>query len=174
MKAFILTYRDFINEARERFSKLRDEYVESDYTPRWKGTPQKYRNIEGNKTLSLLKFIWEAGEEGRSYTEIKKFYYELGRTDGKRSRAEWRDREYVETEREFDPVKDRGFGNTLLYGGDYRQRKTGILVAHCTKNEKGKWMLTDKKLESFFKATKFSELLDKEDFDTLDQLGMID
>jgi len=180
MKTFILTYGDFLNESRERFSTVRDDkYVQTDYVPNWKKEPQRYRNLEGSRPLSMLKFIWESGAEGRSATEIKKFYYELGGTDGKRHRT---DGEYVpgkgyiriEGEREFDPVKDRGIGSTLLYGGEWWGRPTGILHAHCTKNEKGKWILTDKKLKSFFESTKFSELLDKEDFDTLDQLGMFD
>ncbi len=182
MKTFVLTYGDFLNEARERFSRISDDkYVQSEYVPWWKKTPQRYRNIEGSQVLSLLKFIWESGAEGRSATEIKKFYYELGGTDGKRHRTDYG--EYVpgkgsniefEGEREFDPVKDRGLGNTLLYGSDWHGRPTGILQAHCTKNEKGKWMLTDKKLKSFFEATKFSDMLDQDEFDTLDQLGMFD
>jgi hypothetical protein len=183
MKTFVLTYRDFLNEARERFSPIGDDkYVKSEYVPWWKKEPQRYRNIEGSRALSVLKFIWEAGEEGRSATEIQKMYFGLGGTGGKRYRIDYgeydnkerRHKIEFEGEREFDPVKDRGVGTTLLYGSDWDGRPTGILRAHCTKNEKGRWMLTDRKLKSFFEATKFSGMLDQDDFDTLDQLGMFD
>lgn len=181
MKDFVLKYSDFINEARDRFSKIGGDYIETDYTPHWrkieKKGPQKYRNQEGNQRLSLLRFIWEAGEEGRSYTDIKKYLFDLSSTDGKRYREDRDPRTgtYVfKGEREFDPKYDRGLGNTLLYGSDWMGQPTGILQAHCTKNEKGKWMLTDKKLKKYFESVKFSDMLDQDDFNTLDQLGMFD
>lgn len=181
MKTFILTYGDFLNESRERFSTARDDkYVQTDYVPNWKKEPQRYRNLEGSRPLSMLKFIWESGEEGRSARELKKFYYELSSTDGKKHRTDYGDipgKGYgvvFDGEREFDPVKDQGVAGNLLYGGDWWGRPTGILQAHCAKNEKGKWILTDKKLKSFFESTKFSNLLDQDEFDTLDQLGIFD
>ena len=184
MKDYVLRYSDFINDARERFSKIGGDYVESDYTPNWrkidKKGPQRYRNIEGSKSLSLLRFIWEAGEEGRSAGEIQKHYFELGAKDGKRYREDPIEyvpglgTKYNRGEREFNPKLDRGMGATLLYGSDWHGRPTGILQAHCTKNEKGKWMLTDDKLKRYFESTKFSDLLDPEEFDTLSQLGMFD
>lgn len=184
MKDFVLRYSDFINEARERFSKIGGKYVETDYTPYWRKRdskgPQRYRNIEGNVALTLLKFIWEAGEDGRSAGEIKKYYFDLGAKDGKRYREDYigyvpgEGSKFTKGEREYNSTLDRGLGSTLLYGSDYYGKQTGIFQAHCMKNEQGKWVLTDKRLKNYFESTKFSDMLDQDEFDTLDQLGMFD
>jgi len=184
MKNFIFKYEQFVNEAkssRGKFFPRLGNYVESDYTPRWKDTPQRYRNLADHQALGVLRFIWEAGEKGRKMDEIKRFYFGRGDVKGKRYRIDYGDWSPetgtsidFEGEREYDPTKDRGMGSTLFYGSDYWGKQTGILNAHCDKNAQGNWVLTDKKLKKYFDAVKMSDLLDPEEFDALDQLGMFD
>lgn len=181
MNNYVIGFKMF----ESKFSKLADKYIETDYTPRWKETPQRYLNKKDSKKLKVLQFIYDAGEEGRSYGDIQRFYFNLGADEeGKREaydhdQFKWdkkqkkvikipgKGKEY----REYDSSKDRGMGGTLFSGGDWRGRPTGILHAHCTKNEKGKWVLTDSKLIKIFDLI---DIDDEGDVDMLKNLGLFD
>jgi hypothetical protein len=121
-----------------------------------------------------LRYIYDAGEEGRSYTEIQRFYYELeGKT---RDRDEYTEKpgggwDSEKVNREYNSTKDRGIGATMLSGGDYRGLQTGILHAFCTKNDKGKWILSDRKLISIFN---FTDAGDEDDMKLVRDLGLFD
>lgn len=167
MKA--LTFKQFLFE--NRFFDSEGRYVKGDYTPRWreydnKG-PQRYLNKKSNMKLNILKFIYDSGHEGRSYSEIQKFYYDLGADkEGKRLRYNYGERDPKtgiykgagDEYREYDPKNDRGMGSTMLSGRDWSGRPTGILHAHCMKNENGKWVLIDRTLIDLFNDNKAKEL----------------
>lgn len=185
MKA--LTFKQFIFES--KYTKLADKYIETDYTPNWRKDrdmgSQRYLNKADNVKLKILKFIFDSGENGRSFKEIQKFYYNLGAdAEGKKSRYDYG--EYVwnpitqtstkipgkgEEYREYNYKKDRGYGGTMLSGDDYYGKPTGILHAHCKKNEDGRWVLTDKKLKNIFQ---FVDISDDGDIDMIKNLGLLD
>lgn len=180
MKA--LTFRQFLFE--NKFTELAGKYIDTEYTPGWRENagkgPQRYLNKEDNRKLKVLKFIFDSGKEGRSYREIQKFYYDLGADEeGKRSRwnpGEWdpetRTRKGSGDEyREYDPKKDRGMGGTMLSGGDWWGKPTGILHAHCIKNKNDKWVLVDKKLINIFE---FVDISDDGDIEMIRSLGLLD
>ncbi len=170
MKA--LTFKQFLFE--NRFFDSEGRYVKSDYTPSWREYnnmgPQRYLNKENNAKLNVLKFIYDSGHEGRSYSEIQRFYYEYGNVDGKRDRMDYDKRGYVDGKwatirkgkgmehREYDSKRDRGLGATMLSGRDWSGKPTGILHAHCMKNENGKWVLIDRTLIDLFNDNKAKEL----------------
>ena len=158
MSRNILTYLEYINESGKRMLDREGSYVETSYTPRWKDTPQRYLNLESNMTLKVLRYIWESGKEGRRWVDIQRKYFNLAHKGSV----------------EFSPSKDRGYGSNMLYRPEQTNRQTGILHAHCNKNQEGKWVLTDSKLKSYFSAVEFSDLLDPDDFNVIDQLGLFD
>jgi hypothetical protein len=188
MKRDVKRFSDFIKESKktERYFG-KDQYVESDYNPGWRKSqgmgPQRYRNLKNNFKLKLLSYLWESGEEGRSTQDIKRFIYTYGgdfKGKNLRTRDEYsydpKTKEWTtKTEaRPYHSTKDRGIGSTMLYGSDWWGKPTGILYAHCQQKANGNWVLTDKKLKRFFEDVKFSNLLDQDEFDTLDQLGIFD
>jgi len=160
MKRNIQTYIEFINEAKEKkekFSDMHDNYIDTDYQSSLRDNPQRYRNDKSGLALNMLKFIYSAGEKGRKHGEVQRFFYEHGgkersRTDYTLDKTTNQDAR-VTTRRGFDSVKDRGMGSTMLSGGDYWGRQTGILNAHCEKNDSGRWVLTDSKLKSMLDWT---------------------
>jgi hypothetical protein len=177
---------DLFKVFESKFSKLADRYIESDYTPNWKDTPQRYSNFKDSKKLQILQFIFEAGEEGRSYGEIQRFYYKLGANEkGERLRYDADEYKWDPVAKKsivvkkgkgshlrgFDPVKDRGRGTTMLIAGDWHGSQTGILHAHCKKNENGKWVLIDRKLIQIFKLI---DIDDEGDIDMIRNLGLLD
>ena len=79
----------------------------------------------------VLKFIYQSGEKGVRYTDIVRYIVE-----------ELHDRKY---NYEFD----RGYWSSQL-SGTYKQR--GILEEYCTKNKQNRWIISNKKLISYFKS----------------------
>jgi hypothetical protein len=82
----------------------------------------------GKKTDDLLQFIHEAGLEGRRYTDIIRFVYEYSYGKGtytNNNRGYW----------------SGAFKTPTRDAGGY-----GHLVKYLTKNEKGNWILRNKKV----------------------------
>jgi hypothetical protein len=169
----IKTYTEFLNEA-EKYSQAKGQYIDSDYRSRFSETNQKYANLKSNKKLKVLRYIFDAGEAGRSYTDIQRFYYEIdGKTRVRRDYDEYeqgKTTQYKDNDREYNSTKDRGMGATMLSGSDYARHQTGMLHAHATKNADGKWVLTDRKLIGIFN---FSEA-DDDDIKLISDLGLFD
>ena len=98
-----------------------------------------YGKKPSTKSWAILKFIEDAGEEGRSLTEIQKFIYFV--INGAPYGEDWF---YEKT----PSRRSRGYWATALYGGakyDSEENKMiydkGLLGKYCRKNEKGKWVL---------------------------------
>lgn len=89
---------------------------------------------KNTNAYKILKFIFEAGQEGVKFTEIGKFIVEdlKGRV--------------------YDRVLDRGYYATNLYGSGYGQwRNYGLFDLYCKKLENGKWTL-NAETNNFFKS----------------------
>ena len=80
------------------------------------------------KTQKILDFIEEAGPEGRRYTDIIKFAYELTHGEGSYTRE---NRGYWSGGFKTPTPDDRGFGHLMKY---------------ITKNEEGRWILRDSRM----------------------------
>ena len=166
-----LTFNQFVINENDKYSSMDDDYIATSYEPNWRRDEwrseqkhQRYRNVKNSNILKVLKYIFEAGEEGRKYSDIHKFMWHL-EADGKgKRRIRGGDPSWIQGEEDgimhwtpgknklskYDPVKDRGMGGTVLSGGDYIARQTGLLTAHCKRNEDGRWILTDEKLIEMF------------------------
>lgn len=129
----IKTYIEFVNEDVERYSEAHPRYIETEYQSKNNDGKQRILNKKDSIILSILRYIFESGKEGRSYTEIQRFYYEISLPG-----------------HEYNSTRDRGRGSTMFSGGDYPGRPTGILHAYCKKNDNKKWVLTDDRLLDVF------------------------
>lgn len=101
---------------------------------------------KNTNAYKILKFIFDAGPEGVKFTEIGRFLVEelKGRT--------------------YDPIRDRGYYATNLYGYGYGQfRHYGLFDLYCKKLENGKWTLNDE-TKKFFKEEEelYKDLSQKE------------
>ena len=157
----IKTYIEFVNEQKEKYSDNHPRYIDTDYYSPPNDSKQRILNKKDSVKLKILRFIFESGKEGRAYTEIQRFYFEL---DGKtRLRVEYVHSEEEgpsgnivdkftrkETHRGYNSTKDRGMGTTMFYGSDWQGKPTGLLRAYCKKNDNGKWVLTDLNLIDMF------------------------
>ena len=80
------------------------------------------------KTQKVLDFIREAGPEGRKYSEIIKFAYELSYGEGTYSRE---NRGYWSGAFKTPSIDDRGWGHLMKY---------------IVKADNGNWVLRDEKM----------------------------
>jgi len=149
MKNYIRSYSSFINEARTK--QWLDDVTDN------KGNIRNVR-IDNTIKIRVLEFIYEAGKEGRRYTEIVKFIVE----NIKGMVYDWR--------------IHRGYWATNLTGavGFFGGSDTGLLTQYCEKNEKGKWVLTNKKLIDYFMKVDFRGILGDEEREALAELLSID
>ena len=105
---------------------------------------KKPRTIRfGTGQYNTLKWIWQAGEEGKRYTDIQLFLIggEENVAKGTQSRREedydYRTGEYKEVSR--NPLR-----------GHYSTWLSYSMPNYCTKNSRGNWVLTDKNLLAHF------------------------
>jgi len=101
------------------------------------------------KTQKILDFIREAGPEGKRYTDIIKYAYELTHGEGSYDA----DTEPTKTHTYDDGWKSRTGGNPHrgYWSGAFKtpspdDRGFGHLMKYITKNEKGRWILRDEKM----------------------------
>lgn len=132
-----LNFNQFIYEVEsgDKFFTFLGDYVNTDYArPAVPGSGirnhiQRYRNRKDNRFLNVLEFIYKSGSRGRAASEISNLLKSWGLS---------------------------GSGNILYatewpyYEGEDGSRRTGLLRAHCTKKESGRWVLSDNKLKRFF------------------------
>ena len=106
----------------------------------WK-KPQRLR--VGTGQYNVLKWIWQAGEEGRRYTDIQLYLIggKEGVERGPQTRSEtWRDWRTGETvTRQLNPLR-----------GHYSTWLSYYMPHYCTKLENGRWVLTEPKLIQHF------------------------
>lgn len=179
----ISDFSEFITEGTiAQEGKFFDEvgtYVYTDFKKRGdEEKVQRYKNVKTGVALNLLEIIWKSGEEGMRYSDLSRAYFEMSADeDGKRDRdggydyekQEWKPRE----RREYDPTQDRGYGASFLVKDSW-SGQTGILIAHCSKNDQGRWVLTDPILNRLF-ANKYAKESnwDQADVDMFDELGIL-
>ena len=97
----------------------------------------------GKKTDDILQFIFEAGSEGRRYTDIIRFAYEYSYGKGSYDA----DTEPTETKTYGDGWKYRTGGNPHRGYWSGAFTSWGHLRKYLTKNKKRNWILRDKKLD---------------------------
>lgn len=140
-ESYILKYNDYINEKKENMLNV------GRHTPKYNWI---YRNpkerefnlrIDDTTKYKLLKFIYNKGSEGVKYSDVLRYLFE--EIKGK----------------PYDWKKDRGNYSSVLSGEG--GRTLGILQAFCTKNENGKYVLTNRQL-----LDHFNKLKDEGDLDT--------
>ena len=181
----ISDFSEFITEGTiAQEGKFFDEvgtYVYTDFKKRGdEERVQRYKNVKTGVALNLLEMVWKSGKEGIRYSDLSRAYFEMrADEEGKRERLG----EYVgkgEWKREtrgWNPTQDRGFGASFLTGnsGYYSSGgQVGILIAHCGKNDQGRWVLTDPILNRLF-ANKYAKESnwDQGDIDMYDELGIL-
>ena len=105
---------------------------------------KKPRTIRvGTGQYNTLKWIWQAGEEGRRYTDIQLFIIggEENVAKGPQSKRvvdyDYRTQTYREVSR--NPLR-----------GHYSTWLSYSMPNYCTKKENGNWVLTDKNLLAHF------------------------
>ena len=101
------------------------------------------------KTQEILDYIREAGPEGRRYTDIIRFAYELTYGPGSYDA----DTVPTETTTYPDGWKNRTGGNPHrgYWSGAFKTpspdaRSFGHLIKYITKNDAGRWILRDEKM----------------------------
>jgi len=145
MKRNVATYLQFINEARTK------EWMEVEDNL---GKTSNMR-IDDTTKIRVLEFIYESGEEGRRYTDIVKFIIEEIKQMGPYSRDQ-----------------HRGYWSTNLTGagGMFGGPITGLLPRYCKKNENGRWVLANDKLQAYFMKSDFRGMLDDDAMSALKDL----
>lgn len=141
---YINTYNQFINEARTK------EWMEVEDNL---GKTSNIR-IDDTTKIRVLEFIYESGEEGRRYTEIVKYIVE----EIKGMVYNWK--------------IHRGYWSTNLTGGGgmWGGPRTGLLSIYCKKNENGRWVLANDKLQAYFMKSDFRGMLDDDAMSALKDL----
>ena len=145
MKRNVATYSQFVNEARtkEWLDDVDDKF----------GKINRIR-IDDTTKIRVLEYIYESGENGRSYTDIVKFIVEeiKGMT--------------------YDWKKHRGYWATNLTAsvGFWGGKNSGLLTQYCEKNENGRWVLANAKLKSYFMKSDFRGVLDDDAMSALKDL----
>ena len=105
---------------------------------------KKPRTIHvGTKQYDTLKWIWQAGEEGRRYTDIQLFL--LG---GEENVARGTQSKRV-IEYDWETGKEREVSRNPLRG-HYSTWLSWMMPNYCTKNSRGNWVLTDRNLLAHF------------------------
>lgn len=144
MKA--LNFNQFIFEVanEEKFFTFLGDYVPTEHVRKgwsWRSSrqrehAQRYRNQRDSRFLNLLEFIYKAGSEGRSANEVRGLLKSWGLSGGGNIlyATEW------------------GYSSD-----DVGSRRTGVFPAHCTKNSRGKWVLSDTILKKFFYTKELTE-----------------
>ena len=178
----ISNFSEFITEgAISQEGKFFDNvgtYVYTDFKKRGSEEKvQKYRNVKTGIALNLLEIVWKSGKEGMRYSDLSRAYFEMGADrDGKKERHDYdrESREWKSDHRKYNPTHDRGYGASFLVRDSW-QGQTGILVAHCSKNDQGRWILTDPILNELFAAKWAQEEAgwEQSDIDMLDELGIL-
>lgn len=183
----ISDFSEFITEGTmSQEGKFFDEVGTYVYTDFKKGRDQervqRYKNVKTGVALNLLEMVWKSGKEGIRYSDLSRAYFEMrADEEGKRERLGEYDRERRDWKREtrgWNPTQDRGFGSSFLTGnsGYYSSGggQVGILIAHCSKNDQGRWVLTDPILNRLF-ANKYAKESnwDQADIDMFDELGIL-
>jgi len=182
----ISDFSEFITEGTiAQEGKFFDEVGTYVYTDFKKGGDeervQRYKNVKTGVALNLLEIVWKSGEEGTRYSDLSRAYFEMGAdTDGKRERDGGYDHEtqnWKQEHRGWNPTEDRGYGASFLTGnsGYYSSNgQVGILIAHCSKNDQKRWVLTDPILNRLF-ANKYAKdsNWDQTDIDMFDELGIL-
>ena len=182
----ISDFSEFITEGTiAQEGKFFDEvgtYVYTDFKKRGdEEKVQRYKNVKTGVALNLLEMIWKSGKEGTRYSDLSRAYFEMrADEEGKRERYgeyDRENREWRKDHRGWNPTQDRGFGASFLTGnaGYYSSGgQVGILIAHCGKNDQGRWVLTDPILNRLF-ANKYAKAAnwDQGDIDMYDELGIL-
>lgn len=178
----ISDFSEFITEGTiAQEGKFFDEvgtYVYTDFKKRGdEEKVQRYKNVKTGVALNLLEIVWKSGKEGVRYSDLSRAYFEMSADEeGKRERLGEYDRERRDWKREtrgWNPTEDRGYGASFLVKDSW-SGQTGILVAHCKKNTRGRWVLTDPILNRLF-ANKYAKEtdMDQDDIDMFDELGIL-
>jgi hypothetical protein len=98
---------------------------------------KKPRTIRvGTGQYNTLKYIWQAGEEGRRYTDIQLFL--IG------------GEERVARGTQSKRVNDVSFDLQNPERGHYSPWLSYSMPNYCTKNSRGNWVLTDRNLLAHF------------------------
>ena len=153
-------------------------YVYTDFkkpglSSRGKERLQKYRNNKTSVVLNMLDLIYKSGAAGVRYSDLSRLYFELGGDEeGKRDR--YTGVNYSLLNRGWNATEDRGYGAAFLIGTN-NEGQIGILHAHCTKNDKGRWVLTDPILIDLFSSrwAKEEGNWEHSDIDLLGDLGIL-
>ena len=99
----------------------------------------------GTKQYDTLKWIWQAGEEGKRYTDIQLFL--IG---GEENVARGPQSKKV-TSYNFETREEREVLRNPLRG-HYSTWLSYSMPNYCTKNSRGNWVLTDKNLLAHFNS----------------------
>lgn len=136
---------EFINEDRPNWLDTGEipDYTNSYFKDSSKvGVKNDKMRIDDTNKYKILKFIYKSGHQGVRYTDIVKYIIEkLLNKPGK-----------------YDYKTERGYYASALNGTYDRD---GILPSYCTKNENGKWVLTNRKLIDYFNDLKDRGELDE-------------
>ncbi len=100
----------------------------------------------GTRQYSILKWIWQAGEEGRRYTDIQLWI--LG--------GDERVAKGTSSRKEMGWDWNTGRRKEVLRNpqrGHYATWLSWMMPNFCSKNEKGNWVLTDPELITHFEST---------------------
>lgn len=134
MERNVLTYQEFIAESKRWIDTGKKTHRRSywNYGETEKEYESKMR-IDDTQKYLILKFIYKSGHQGVRYTDIVKFILEdlKGET--------------------YDYKIHRGYYASNLSG---TWRDSGILPTYCTKNDNGKWVLSNSKLIDHFNDLK--------------------
>jgi hypothetical protein len=133
MERSVLTYQEFIAESK-RWIDTGDKKVRASWYNRSPDeTVEDRMRIDDTQKYLILKFIYKSGHQGVRYTDIIKFILEdlKGET--------------------YDYKIHRGYYASNLSG---TWRDGGILPSYCTKNDNGKWVLSNSKLIDHFNDLK--------------------
>lgn len=146
MERHVYTYSEFLKESKGEWLKdVTDKY----------GAINNLR-LDDTTRIRILEFIYEAGNEGRSYTDIVRFIVETIKGET------------------YNWKTHRGYGSGQLTGipghhwTNQGAQKYGLLYKYCKKNENGRWVLANDKLLAYFMKSDFRGMLDD---DALNALG---
>jgi len=153
MERYVKTYSDFINEARTK------QWL--DDVPDKEGNLSNIR-LDDTTRIRILEFIYDAGQEGRRYTDIVKFVVEQINGDIYHHTTH---RGHISGQLTGIPGRHWSSTNAKAYG---------LLYRYCERNDKGRWVLTNDKLINHFMNDDFRGLLDDEARDALSELLYID